>query len=62
MKDIVFDFNFNEECLMAFETLKEKMTSAPIVVAPDWNLPFEIVCDASNETIGAMLGQYTLQK
>src|SRR5436853_4876808 len=55
MKDAVFDFN--EECLRAFETLKEKLISAPIVVAPDWRLPFEIMCDATNETIGAVLGQ-----
>ena len=55
MKDAVF--NFNEECLKAFETLKEKLISAPIIVAPDWSLPFEIMCDPSNETVGAVLGQ-----
>ena len=55
MKDVEFDFN--EDCMRAFNTLKEKLISAPIVVAPDWNLPFEIMCDASNLTIGAVLGQ-----
>ena len=37
--------------------LKEKLVSAPIVVAPDWNLPFELMCDVINYTIGAVLGQ-----
>ena len=55
MKDAEFDFN--EDCMRAFNTLKEKLISAPIVVAPDWSLPFEIMCDASNLTIGAVLGQ-----
>src|SRR5436190_1054415 len=54
-KDAVFDFN--EACMNAFNLLKEKLTTAPIVVAPDWTLPFEIMCDASNLTIGAVLGQ-----
>ena len=39
----------------AFELLKKKLTSAPIVVAPDWNLPFELMCDASNFAVGAVL-------
>ena len=41
----------------AFEFLKKKLTSAPIVVAPDWNLPFELMCDASDFTIEAFLAQ-----
>ena len=40
-----------------FELLKKKLTSAPIVVAPDWNLPFELMCDASDFVVGAVLGQ-----
>ena len=40
-----------------FLFLKHKLVSAPIVVAPDWNLPFELMCDASNHTIGVVLGQ-----
>jgi len=41
----------------AFETLKKKLITAPIVIAPDWTLPFELMCDASNYTLGAVLGQ-----
>ncbi|KAK1611965.1 hypothetical protein QYE76_035638 [Lolium multiflorum] len=33
------------------------LTTAPIVEPPDWNLPFEIMCDASDFAIGAVLGQ-----
>ncbi|KAM5550007.1 hypothetical protein ABKV19_001114, partial [Rosa sericea] len=54
-KDAVFDFN--EECLKAFETLKKELTHAPIIRAPDWDLPFEIMCDASDYALGAVLGQ-----
>nr|GEW69225.1 reverse transcriptase domain-containing protein [Tanacetum cinerariifolium] len=41
-------FIFSKECIKAFEILKKKLTEAPILVAPDWDLPFEIICDASN--------------
>ncbi|GJU42329.1 reverse transcriptase domain-containing protein [Tanacetum coccineum] len=41
----------------AFETLKMKLTHAPILVALDWDLPFEIMCDASDFAVGAVLGQ-----
>ena len=36
-------FKFDEACFTAFETLKEKLVIAPVIVAPDWNLPFEIM-------------------
>src|SRR5436189_2746825 len=47
------EFNFDEICLRAFEILKEKLILAPIMIALDWTLPFEIMCDASNLTIRA---------
>ena len=50
-------FEFNEPCMNAFELLNKKLTSASIVVAPDWNLPFELMCDASDFAVGAVLGK-----
>nr|GEY60673.1 reverse transcriptase domain-containing protein [Tanacetum cinerariifolium] len=50
-------FVFSKECIEAFNTLKKKLTEAPILVVPDWNLPFELMCDASDYAIGAVLGQ-----
>ena len=41
----------------AFSVLKDRLISAPIVVAPDWSFPFELMCDASDYAIGAVLGQ-----
>ncbi|KAG9458835.1 hypothetical protein H6P81_003343 [Aristolochia fimbriata] len=55
MKDVKFDFN--NECLHAFKPLKEKLVSAPIVVAPDWTILFELMCDASDYAVGVVLGQ-----
>ena len=37
--------------------LKDKLVSAPIVVAPDWSFPFELMCDASDFAIREVLGQ-----
>nr|GFB41160.1 reverse transcriptase domain-containing protein [Tanacetum cinerariifolium] len=39
-------FIFSEDCIKAFQTLKKKLTEAPILIAPNWDLPFEIMCDA----------------
>ncbi|GKA55072.1 reverse transcriptase domain-containing protein [Tanacetum coccineum] len=50
-------FVFSKDCIDAFETLKKKLTEALILVVPDWNLPFELMCDASDFAIGAVLGQ-----
>ncbi|GJV98170.1 reverse transcriptase domain-containing protein [Tanacetum coccineum] len=44
-------------CILAFQTLKKKLTEAPILIAPNWDQPFEIMCDASDYAIGAVLGQ-----
>nr|GEX76715.1 reverse transcriptase domain-containing protein [Tanacetum cinerariifolium] len=48
-----------KECIEAFQTLKRKLTEAPILVALDWDLPFELLCDASDFAIGAVLGKLT---
>ncbi|XP_021974983.1 uncharacterized protein LOC110870092 [Helianthus annuus] len=50
-------FVFDEECIKAFDFLKEKLVSAPILVSPNWSLPFEFMCDASDYAVGAVLGQ-----
>ncbi|GJT76282.1 reverse transcriptase domain-containing protein [Tanacetum coccineum] len=50
-------FNFFKECIQAFETLKRELTQAPIMIKPDWSLPFEIMCDTSDYAVGAVLGQ-----
>ena len=43
--------------MQVISVLKDRLVSAPIVIAPDWDLPFELMCDASDYAIGAMLGQ-----
>ena len=50
-------FEFDAQCMHAFFVLKDKLVSAPIVVALDWSFPFELMCDASDCAIGAVLGQ-----
>ena len=45
-KDALFEFT--NECLTAFHTLKKALISAPIIQPPDWSLLFEIMCDASD--------------
>ncbi|XP_075110441.1 uncharacterized protein LOC107776654 [Nicotiana tabacum] len=54
-KDVTF--NFDDTCLKAFEEIKKKMVATPIIAAPDWSLPFELMCDASDHAIGVVLGQ-----
>ncbi|XP_027155287.1 uncharacterized protein LOC113755768 [Coffea eugenioides] len=54
-KDVAFDFT--EECKVAFDRLKESLTSPPVIQPPDWSLPFEIMCEESDYTVGAVLGQ-----
>ncbi|XP_061374695.1 uncharacterized protein LOC133316911 [Gastrolobium bilobum] len=51
------EFNFTDECLLAFNILKDRLTTAPIITTPDFTLPFELMCDASDYAIGAVLGQ-----
>ncbi|GJS05880.1 reverse transcriptase domain-containing protein [Tanacetum coccineum] len=44
-------FIFSDDCIQAFQTLKKKLTEAPILIAPNWDLPFELMCDASDFAI-----------
>jgi hypothetical protein len=55
IKDNVFEWT--EHCEKAFVRVKNLLTSAPVIQPPDWSLPFEIMCDASNYAMGAILGQ-----
>jgi hypothetical protein len=48
---------FSDECHKSFQILKKALISAPIIQPLDWKLPFEIMCDASDFAVGAVLGQ-----
>ena len=50
-------FEFDAHCMRAFSVLKDKLVSTPIVVAPDWDFPFELICDANDYAIGVVLRQ-----
>ncbi|XP_070014971.1 uncharacterized protein [Nicotiana sylvestris] len=50
-------FVFNDECMKAFELLKYRLTTTPIITAPNWSSPFELMCDASDVAVGAVLGK-----
>nr|GEY67455.1 DNA-directed DNA polymerase [Tanacetum cinerariifolium] len=50
-------FIFSNECIQAFRTLKDKLIEASILIAPNWDQPFELMCDASDYAVGAVLGQ-----
>ncbi|RDY11924.1 Retrovirus-related Pol polyprotein from transposon opus, partial [Mucuna pruriens] len=54
-KDV--DFVFDQPCVGAFQELMKSLTSAPILQAPNWEYPFELMCDTSNSTLGTVLGQ-----
>nr|GEX80633.1 hypothetical protein [Tanacetum cinerariifolium] len=51
-----------DECIQAFNILKDKLTTTPVIIAPDWNLDFELMCDASDYGVGAVLGQRIYKK
>ena len=54
-KDTVFEWT--EHCEEAFVKLKNLLTSAPVIQPLDWSLPFEIICNASDYVVGAVLRQ-----
>ena len=55
-------FNFDDDCLQSFHILKKALVSAPVIQPPDWSLPFEIMCDASDFDVGVVLGQTKYRK
>ena len=52
-------FKFDESCQRSFEEIKSRLVEALIMAKPDWNKEFEIMCDASDYAMGAVLGQRT---
>ena len=54
-KDVTFAWS--QACEGAFDKLKTMLVSPPIMRSPNWELPFEIMCDTSDYAIGAVLGQ-----
>ena len=55
----VSKFDFDESCRSTFEEIKSRLVTFPIMLTPDWNKDFEIMCDASDYAMGAVLGQRT---
>ncbi|KAE8725696.1 hypothetical protein F3Y22_tig00008235pilonHSYRG00005 [Hibiscus syriacus] len=49
-------FDFDQEYRESFDVLKEKLASAHIVQPPNWDFPFEVMCDASDGSVGDILG------
>lgn len=50
-------FVFDEKCMQSFAVLKNKLIEALILTSPNWELPFELICDAGDVAMGAVLGQ-----
>lgn len=51
------EVSFYEKCLKTFELLKKKFIEAPILIAPNWELLFELMCDSCDIAVGEVLGQ-----
>ena len=51
------EFHLSNDCVIAFDQLKKMVCEAPILQSPDWSREFEIMCDASDYAIGAVLGK-----
>ena len=54
-KDVTFEWS--QACEAAFDKPKTMLVSPPIMRSPNWDLPFEIMCDASDYAIRAVLGK-----
>ncbi|RVW31070.1 Retrovirus-related Pol polyprotein from transposon 17.6 [Vitis vinifera] len=55
--ELIVKYHPQQLCQNSFDQLKKFLTTTPIVRAPNWQLPFELMCDASDFAIGAVLGQ-----
>ncbi|GJX20963.1 reverse transcriptase domain-containing protein [Tanacetum coccineum] len=55
VKDAKFDFS--DECIKSFDILRDKLITAPVIIAPNWDLDFELMCDTNDYAVGAVLGQ-----
>ena len=55
-------FKLDENCQHCFEEQKRLLTTAPIVRRPNWDLSFEVMCDVSDQVMGAILGQRDQEK
>ena len=53
------NIDFDKLCKAAFDEIKSRLVTTPIMVTPDWNKEFEIMCDASDYAMGAVFGQRT---
>ena len=60
VKDV--KFKFDQECLEDFKLFKHKLSSTPIITPLDWSSNFEMMCDASDYAVGAVLGQWKENK
>ena len=55
-------FEWAPGCEVAFKKLKNMLIMPPIMQPPSWELPFKLMCDASDYEVGAMLGQWQDKK
>jgi len=51
------DFNFDSVCIYSFSLIKTNLVNALVMIAPNWDIHFEMMCDASDYTHGAILRQ-----
>lgn len=52
------DFQFDDECMKSFSTIVNKLVTTLVIFAPNWQRPFEIMCNAIDYAVGAILGQH----
>ena len=55
-------FEWTEVCQRAFEELRDKLNTYPVLRPPDWDKSFHVFCDASNIAVGSALYQSTEEK